>query len=873
MTAVATSVAIEARATPVCAHCGLPVPEGAPMAAATACDPGDSGASAEPRFCCTGCEAVWHTLHSCGLEQYYALQRAAGQRPNRPEQSSHAYLDHTQFQTRHVRGLPGGRAAVELRVDGLKCGACLWLLEAMPRLVPGLLRARVDLGRSVLELEWLPAQVPLSTVADRVASLGYQLRPLGTLASREEWRRQDRAWLVQIGVAGAISSNVMAIAFALYGAHFSWMDAAAIAFFQWTSVALAALAIAWPGRVFLRNAVSAIRTRTPHMDLPIALALVAGLGGGAAMTALGREGVYLESVSMLVFLLLVGRFVQFRQQRKARHEVELLCALVPQTARRALATGEIEEVPVDALQAGDRVRVGAGDALPADGSLCDAEAHVDLQMITGESRPVRVRRGERVLAGSRAVGSPIELQVTEAGDRTRAAHIVRMVEQAAGQRPRVVEFANRIAGWFLLAVLAVALVVGTVWWFIDPARMPAIVVALLVVTCPCALGLATPLTMVASLGKAARRGMLVRGGDVLERLARVGTVVLDKTGTVTEGTQRVVELAGCERAALRAAALEQDSVHPTARALRDWAAGRAGQAHAAAAPIATSVERVREHAGQGVEGTVDGLATAAGNARLMRALGVAPDTACTATADAMTARGLSPVFVAEAGRVRAVLGVGDPIRSDAAALVRAVQRRGWHVRLASGDVPALARAVGRTLGLADAVGGCAPEDKMRLVADCAARPVVMVGDGVNDLPAMAAADVGVAVRQGAQATVATADVALTGGGLGQLVQLLDGSRRTMRTIHINFAISLAYNLVGGTLAATGLISPLIAAILMPLSGLTVTAVALRMPRFDAPVDTEDDSIAPASPAPTSHSTLQVHLAPTSSQPAAQGAHA
>lgn len=846
MTAVATDVAIEARATAVCAHCGLPVPEGAPAAAAMPRDAGDSGATVEHRFCCTGCEAVWHTLHSCGLEQYYALQRAAGQRPNRPEQSSHAYLDHAQFQARHVRGLPGGAAAVELRVDGLKCGACLWLLEAMPRLVPGLLRARVDLGRSVLELEWLPTEVPLSAVADRVASLGYQLRPLGTLASREEWRRQDRAWLVQIGVAGAISSNVMAIAFALYGAHFSWMDATAIAFFQWTSVALAALAIAWPGRIFMRNAISALRTRTPHMDLPIALALVAGLGGGAVMTALGREGVYLESVSMLVFLLLVGRFVQFRQQRKARHEVELLCALVPQTARRALANGEIEEVPVDALQAGDRVRVGAGDALPADGSLCDTEAHVDLQMITGESRPVRVRRGERVLAGSRAVGSPIELQVTEAGDRTRAAHIVRMVEQAAGQRPRVVEFANRIAGWFLLVVLAVALVVGTVWWFIDPARMPAIVVALLVVTCPCALGLATPLTMVASLGKAARRGMLVRGGDVFERLAHAGTVVLDKTGTVTEGTQRVVELAGCERAALRAAALEKDSVHPTARALRSWAASRVEQATEAgapgatgatgspAAPAAPTVESIREHEGQGVEGTVDAISMAAGNARLMHTLGVAPDAACTAAADAMTARGRSPVFVAESGRVRAVLGVGDPIRSDAAELVSAVQRRGWHVRMASGDVPALARAVGRTLGLSDAVGGCAPEDKMRLIADCAARPVVMVGDGVNDLPAMAAADVGVAVRQGAQATVATADVALTGGGLGQLVQLLDGSRRTMRTIHVNFAISLAYNLVGGTLAATGLISPLIAAILMPLSGLTVTAVALRMPRFDSP---------------------------------------
>lgn len=810
-----------------CAHCGLPVPEAAQR-------------TGERAFCCSGCEAVWHALHSRGLGRYYELQQAEGERGNRPSpHASHAWLDHAEFASRHVSTLADGRARVELRVDGLKCGACLWLLEALPRLERGLLSARVDLGRSAIALEWSPEAVRLSVLADRIAALGYQVRPLGARASREEWRRQDRRWLVDIGVAGAISGNVMAIAFGLYGAQLGWMDDATRQFLQWTSVLLAALAVAWPGRIYLRNAWSAVRTRTPHMDVPIALALLAGLFGGTAMTVAGRPGVYLESVSMLVFLLLVGRFVQFRQQRRARHEIELLCALVPQTARRVLVDGGVEEVPTEALRAGDRVRVAAGDALPADGVLVSADAHLDQQLLTGEARPVRFGVGDPVFAGFRATGSPVELAVTASGDATRAASIARMVEDAAGRRPPVVEFANRIAGWFLLAVLVVAAATGAAWWTIDPARAPGAVIAMLVVTCPCALGLATPLTMVASLGKAARAGILVRGGDVLERLATPGTLVLDKTGTVTLGCMTVLRVRGDARAVHLAAALERTSVHPVAKAIVAWADGEvpAEGDHGRERPGAGRVapHGVQERAGRGICGMVGERAVSCGSGAFVASEGAVPDGGLLLEAAEMVRHGMSPAFVAVDGRVRAVLGIGDPVRADARALVDGFVARGWDVRLASGDLPELVQHAAGVLGIdaGSCEGGCSPERKMTVVESIARRPVVMVGDGVNDLPAMAAADVGIAVRQGAQATVARADVALTGGGLGQLAALVDGARRTMRTIHVNFAISTAYNVVGAVLAATGLVSPLVAAILMPLSGLTVTAVALRMPRFDA----------------------------------------
>lgn len=813
-----SAIAPERVSTPaasLCEHCGLPVPESASR----------DGVHA---FCCAGCEAVWHALHSCGLGRYYELQRAAGERGNRPAPTaSHSWLDHPEFAERHVEGLADGRARVELRVDGIRCGACLWLLEALPRLERGVLSVRVDLGRSAVAVEWMPGEVRLSSIAARVSALGYQVRPLGARASRDEWRAQDRRWLVDIGVAGAISGNVMAIAFGLYGAQFGSMDAPTRQFLQWASVPLAAVAVAWPGRIYLRNAWNALRTRTPHMDLPIALALLAGLLGGTAMTALGQPGVYLESVSMLVFLLLVGRFVQFRQQRKARHEIELLCALVPQTAFRVRADGSDEEVPTEALRPGDLVRVPPGEALPADGTLACDEAHLDQQLLTGEARPVRVRRGEPVFAGFRSTATPVEVAVTAAGEATRAAGIAQMVEAAAGRRPPVVEFANRIAGWFLLAVLAVAALTGAAWWMIDPARAPGVVIAMLVVTCPCALGLATPLTMVASLGKAARAGILVRGGEVLERLAVPGTLVLDKTGTVTLGTMTVLRERGAPEAAALAAVLERGSMHPVGKAIAALGTGVGGACRATA---------VREAAGRGIVGVVDGHRVACGSAGFLEDEGVVPDADRALDAAEMVREGMSPAFVAVDGRVRAVLGIGDPVRPDARALVDGLVARGWEVRLASGDLPELARHAAMAIGVSPAAceGACSPERKMEIVDSIDRRPVVMVGDGVNDLPAMAAADVGIAVRQGAQATVARADVALTGGGLSQVAALVDGARRTMRTVHVNFAISTAYNAIGAVLAATGLINPLVAAILMPLSGLTVTAVALRMPRFEPP---------------------------------------
>ncbi len=826
----------------LCTHCNQPVPDSLHS----------QSSQSSPVFCCTGCASVWSLLHSCGLQQYYAMQTASGSTANRPrERSSHAYLDHEEFQTRHVQPCVIVTASesdealrAELRLDGLKCGACVWLLEALPRLERGISSARVDIGRSTITIEWVPSRVSLSKIADRLSSLGYEVRPIGTLASRLDWRCQDRKWLINIALSGAISINVMALAFALYGADFAWMDDFTRQFLQWVSLVLVAITLVWPGQQFFRNAAMAIKTRRPHVDLPIALALAAGMFGGIATTILGQPGVYFESIAMLVFLLLVGRFVQFRQQRAARHEVELLCALIPQTARRVCADGSMDEIPTDALRIGDVIEVGVGESSSADGWLTSEHGHFDLQLLTGESQPVRISRGEAMYAGVRLVSSnPVRIEVTAVGSNTRAGGIVRMVDEALAKRPPTVEFANRIAGWFLLAVVVVAMITGICWWMIDPSRVLSVVVALLVVTCPCALGLATPLTMVVSLGKAARAGILVRGGDVLERIARVGTIVLDKTGTVTEGSMRVMRQVGDSTALQLAAALEMHSSHPIGQALvaaADSDAHRHGDAsssqfgakefHRAAT---CAVVDVSEVLGDGICGKVNGSFVVVGRSGFIERHGGVLSIKFRTAAHDMIEDNYSPTYIAVDGEVVLVVGLGDPLRADARALVDELRSTGWRVQMASGDVGQIVQRVGAQLGIApdDVRGDCTPEDKVAIVRARHASPVVMVGDGVNDLPAMAAADVAIAVRQGTHHTLTHADVALTGGGLLQVTALMNGAARTMRTIHTNFAISIAYNLIGGGLAVAGLLNPLMAAILMPLSGLTVTAVALRMPRF------------------------------------------
>lgn len=804
----------EAPRRPVaCTHCRLEVPRGLVRE------------NAATQFCCHGCETAYQMIHSCGLDGYYRVLEQSEGAPVAAKNTrrSYAEFDDPTFARLYCVGLPQGLVQVELLLEGVHCGACVWLLERLPAMVAGVVEARVDIRRATVGVTFDPSRVAPSRVGRTLDSLGYPPHPARAQAAREARRREDRRMLVRLAVAGACAGNIMLLFFALYAGMFEGMDRAHEQLFRWVAMLLNTLCLAWPGLVFARGAIAAIRARMIQLDVPIALGLYLGGAWGIWKTIAGEGDLYFDSISALVFLLLVGRFIQLRQQRFAADAVELLFAITPAVAHRVDASGTVTDVPSEALAPGDVVQVRAGDSIPADGRVLSGRSQVDLSLLTGESRPATLGEGDEAVAGSVNLSSVLTMRVECAGEQTRIGRLMRTVEAAATGRAAIVRLADRWGRWLLWALLWLAGMTLIMWWHAGAAVAVDHAVALLIATCPCGLGLATPMAMAIGVGRAARRGILVKGGDSLQTLAkpRGGTVVLDKTGTITMGRLSLVRWEGDASARSLVAALEAHSSHPVAAALSRDLASSSGSRPLVEGPV--------QHQGAGIEGDVDGRRVLVGTRRFLASRGVAIDGTIGAAARQAVRDGLSPAFVAVDGHATAIAAMGDPVRTDARAAIDHIRALGWRIRMLSGDHPEIVAAVGASLGLGDAEcrGGVSPEGKLEAIHELASRgPVVMIGDGVNDAAALAAATVGIAVRAGAEASLAAADVSLSRDGLAPVVELLDGARGTMRAIHRTIAASLAYNAVAATLAMAGLISPLLAAIIMPASSLTVVAICL-----------------------------------------------
>ncbi len=786
-----------------CAHCGLPVPSGL------------IDDTAERQFCCSGCSAVFAILHEHGLDRYYAFAERR-ETPVRASGRSYEEFDHPAFADRYVRQQANGTSRTELYLEGVHCASCVWLVERVPLVVPGVVRAELDVRRSLAVLEWDRSAVPLSAIARTLDRLGYPPHPFRGVAREAMRRKEDRAMLVRIGIAGAIAINVMLAALALYSGELNGMDPQFTRFFRWVSFGLTLPAFIWPGRVFFTGALASLRMRSLHMDLPIAIALAVGLVRGAINTITDAGPVYFDGLAILIFALLVGRFLQQRGQRMATDAAELLHTLAPVSARVIDAAGT-HEIPTDALLPGMVLDVRAGESFAADGTVLTGSSTVNAALLTGESRPVPVVAGARVFAGTHNIESPLRVRVEEAGETSRIAKLMRQVEESARRRAPVVLLANRLAGIFVAVVLTAAMLTWIVKWQWSSATALDDAIALLIVTCPCALALATPLAITVAVGRAAGRGMLIKGGDALELLAQPATLILDKTGTITEGSTALVAWVGPEWVKPMVLALEEGSSHPLADGFRRaWTALRD--------PSAACVVRDARHvAGGGLEGLVDGHRVRIGSPRFVRetATNIEPS-----VRDGLAAmnRTLTPVHIAVDGVVVAAAGLGDRVRDDARIALDALRAAGWRTIMLSGDAPDVVSAVGTALGFApaDAIGAASPEDKLAFVKRLQTQGrVVMVGDGVNDAAAIAAAHVGIGVHGGAEACLSTADIYLTRPGLAALVELTGGAHNTMSVIRRNITFSIGYNLIGAGMAIAGVLNPLIAAILMPASSLTV----------------------------------------------------
>jgi Cu2+-exporting ATPase len=789
-----------------CFHCGEPVPPGIGLGVTL-------GGERRP-VCCEGCRAAAEFIRDAGLADYYRFRAAPGPRPENVADDAWATYDRPEVQARLVT-TSGGTSSVNLLLEGMRCPACSWLVERRLERAPGIACIAVNPATARARLEWQSGAATLSSLLRAIHALGYRPHVLGATDTLEVAVRERRTALKRLVVAGFGMMQVMMFAVGLYAGAFEGMDPVLREYLRLVSLLVATPVLFYAGRPFLAGAWRTLRARQLGMDVPVAVALVLAYFASVWNTFRGSGEVYFDSVTMFIFLLLLGRFAEMTARHHAGSTSDALVRLLPSSALRVRA-GQSERVAVADLAAGDELIVPSGESFPVDGRLLGGGTSADESLLTGESVAVAKSAGDALIGGSINTGRPARMAVTAVGHDTVLAGIVRLLERAQTERPAIARLADRWATWFVAVVLLATGAVAAVWLAIDPSRVFEITLAVLVVTCPCALSLATPTAITAATSSLARRGLLVTRADAVETLAHVDTIVFDKTGTLTAGkpsirAQRTLGPLD-ERTCLRvAAALEQSSSHPIAQAFRQvtrpW-------------PQASCLQ---SEAGLGIEGVIDGVRHRIGRRDYVAALAGAAD---------LPDAGL---YLAREGLWLARFDVEDAVRTGAAQVVAELAALGLAPMIASGDHAEAVEAAGAATGIERRHARLAPPDKLALLEslESSGRRAAMVGDGVNDAPVLAAARVSIAMGAGASLAQTSADMVLMARGLDALPEAVRVSRRTVRVIRQNLAWSAAYNLGALPLAALGFVPPWIAAIGMSASSLLVVANAWRLSRDPA----------------------------------------
>jgi Cu2+-exporting ATPase len=780
-----------------CFHCGEPLPPAPPRARLGA---------REVAVCCAGCAAAAELIEGCGLDSYYRVREAAAPRPDAVRDAALAAYDRPALAERFVTRLPDGGRAVHMVVGGVRCTACAWLIEGALGRVAGVRRVGIDPVSARLALTLDADGPPLSAVLARLAALGFKPQPVED--AEPMLAAERRALLKRLAVAGLAAMQSMMYGIALWYGWWQGMDATTARYLETVSLLLATPVVLYSASPFFAGAWRQLRGRRLGMDVPVALAVALAYGASLANTLAGRWPVYYDSLSMFVFLLLAGRYLELAARARAGDAAEALARLLPRTAWRLEADGPRAVGSVE-LAPGDRVLVRPGEVVPADARLASDAALLDESLLTGESLPQHRARGAALLGGSLNAGAPFVAQVLRVGAGSHAAALAALLAQARAERPPLQLAADRIAGWLVAAVLLLASASAAWWWQVDPARALPVTLAVLVATCPCALGLALPAAHTAATHALARAGAFVVRSRALAALAATTDVVLDKTGTLTAGRPRLagVELLRPglteERAVALAAALEHGSEHALARAFP---------------PATLAVSEQRTVPGAGVSGVVGGVAYRLGTAAYCR-LADAPG-----------------VMLADADGPLARFRFEDPLRDDALATVAGLRARGLAVHLLSGDDAVEVGRVAAALGITSCAARLAPPDKLARVRalQAAGRRVAMVGDGINDAPVLAGADLAVALCSGTALSQAQGDLVLTGARLAPLLEAFDLATRTRVVVRQNLTWAAGYNLLVLPVAALGLLAPWFAALGMSASSLLVVANALRLAQAPAP---------------------------------------
>jgi len=690
----AAPLAADAR-TGVCFHCATPNPPDARWRATIR--------GADRVFCCAGCLAVAQAIDAAGLDAFYTARTAPAPRPAPNDADLWTHYDAAPADWSRARG--DHAREVSLLVEGLTCGACVWLIERGVGRRRGVLEARVNFAMRRAAVVFDPQRIRLSEILGEIAALGYRAYPYDPRQREISARREAKALLARTAVAWLAMMQVMMLALPAYvsddgvaPSHQRLLD--------WASLVLTLPVIgycAWP---FFRGAWRDLRILHLGMDVPVTIGLAAAFVASALATLRGGGAVYYDSVTMFVALILAARYLEATARQRAGAAIERVARHLPATAERCPRwpiARETDVVAAAVLEPGDVILIRPGASVPADGAVVDGDSYVEEAFMTGESRPIARRVGDRVLAGSLNRDRALVVQVEAAGEATRLAAIVRLTERAASARPRVAHIADRAAGWFVAALLALALVTALVWSQVDPARMLAITFALLVVSCPCALSLATPAAIAAATGALARRQVVLARPDALEALSRVTHVVFDKTGTLTHGRTAIESVTTLgefdrERVLAIAAALEAFSEHPLAQAFRPFDTGTV---------IGEGCTIV---AGHGVAGSIEGQLWRIGRAEFVGMLSGASEAQLYLALRRVSPRA-TPIFLGNEAGLAAVFACTDTPRANARRTIDRLVAQGVEPLLFSGDRQAVATALGATLGIASVRGDMTPEDK------------------------------------------------------------------------------------------------------------------------------------------------------------------
>jgi heavy metal translocating P-type ATPase len=812
-------------------------------------------------FCCAGCMNVYLILWESGairagedIRQTELFQRSLqlGLISNRePEdEESESIVD---------TSVDAGMEELILHVTGMWCTSCAWLIEHALALLPGVVRAEVSFASDLLKVKYHPQALPPDRIRNRIASLGYKTEDYAAGNHFADAERRDL--LIRTGLAAFLWANIMSFSLVLYAGYFEQISGSVRRGLPFLLMILATPVVFYCGQPVLHVAWRGMLNGTIRMEALLALGILAAYGYSVVQTFRGEIHLYFDTATVIVTLVLAGKLIERGAKESTSGWISELHHMMPNKVR-LLAKGSEHFVSVDVLEQGEIFLVKAGERIPADGIIIEGESHTDESLLTGESTPVGKHARDSVAAGSINLDGVLHVRATKPASESTLSRIIGLVEYALSSRSQLERTVDRVSRIFIPCVVLVAVLTFFVTWTFGiagfgPSLMRAITV--LVIACPCALGLATPLAITSALGSASRRGILVRDSRVLETLRKIGTVILDKTGTVTEGKFSFLELVSCPQsraeevfagsaaggrlydsrsttsrglssaettteALLLLASLEQYSEHPLGIAIMEFVRHSGTHLH-----DATSVQI---HKGRGITGIVGGKRVFAGNRRLAGEFAVCIDEETEKQAHAWELQGKTVTFVGWDGELRAIAAFGDKIKAEAIELTADLRRRGVDVRLVSGDAEATTKWTAACLGVDACECEALPEEKAEAVRQLQQRGAVvaMVGDGINDAPALAQADLGIAMGSGTDIAMEAAAVVLMHGSLYKILDVFDLAQRTMRIVRENLFWAFFYNTIGIALAVAGVLNPIMAASAMLLSSVSVVGNSLRLTR-------------------------------------------